>query len=167
MFITKYPDQFIVIYSNLSNLHYIPRLFPFTPSPCVVCLQQLQFYTSGGTAGSMIHPVVSAVTSAPATVTASEEPVKPSPQMQSLQARLQTLGFLSNSPSTTPAATPKPAAAATAAAVIAPEPQAAVAAVADPPDPPPPPPKKSKLPPKWKSAKDEEGKTYYYHTVTR
>ena len=121
-----------------------------------VFFQQLQFFT-GGSTGGMIHPVVSAVTSTPAT-TAAEEPVKPSPQMQSLQARLQTLGFLGNSPSTTPAATPKQTTTTTAST----EPQAA-----DPPDPPPPPPKKAKLPPKWKSAKDEEGKTYYYHTVTR
>lgn len=36
--------------------------------------------------------------------------------------------------------------------------------------PPPPSPPKSKapkLPPNWKSAKDAEGKTYYYHTTTR
>ncbi|XP_062602613.1 microtubule-associated protein futsch-like [Saccostrea cucullata] len=38
----------------------------------------------------------------------------------------------------------------------------------DPPPPPSPPkPKVEKLPPNWKSAKDSEGKTYYYHTVTR
>ncbi|CAE1308229.1 SETD2 [Acanthosepion pharaonis] len=38
----------------------------------------------------------------------------------------------------------------------------------DPPPPPSPPkPKVTKLPPNWKMAKDSEGKTYYYHTVTR
>ena len=36
--------------------------------------------------------------------------------------------------------------------------------------PPPPSPPKGKpvvLPPNWKTAKDAEGKMYYYHTVTR
>lgn len=36
-----------------------------------------------------------------------------------------------------------------------------------PPPPSPPKPKVEKLPPNWKSAKDSEGKAYYYHTVTR
>jgi hypothetical protein len=37
------------------------------------------------------------------------------------------------------------------------------------PPPPPSPPKlkKHKLPPNWKSAKDGDGKSYYYHTVTK
>ena len=38
----------------------------------------------------------------------------------------------------------------------------------NPPPPPSPPPKdKPQLPPKWRSAKDQDGKTYYYHTETR
>ena len=36
-----------------------------------------------------------------------------------------------------------------------------------PPPSPPPKPKQQKLPPNWKTAKDAEGKTYFYHTVTR
>ncbi|XP_064647183.1 uncharacterized protein LOC135500005 isoform X2 [Lineus longissimus] len=36
-----------------------------------------------------------------------------------------------------------------------------------PPPPSPPKPKKQKLPPNWKSAKDAEGKTYYYHSITK
>lgn len=36
-----------------------------------------------------------------------------------------------------------------------------------PPPPSPPKPKPIKLPPNWKSAKDAEGKVYYYHTSTR
>jgi len=43
------------------------------------------------------------------------------------------------------------------------------AAPLDPPPPPPSPPrsKKRRLPPNWKTAKDKDGKVYYYHTVTR
>ena len=40
----------------------------------------------------------------------------------------------------------------------------------DPPPPPPSPPPKPRqirLPPNWKTAKDSEGQTYYYHTITR
>ena len=36
-----------------------------------------------------------------------------------------------------------------------------------PPPPSPPRPKVERLPPNWKSAKDSEGKMYYYHSVTR
>jgi len=34
-------------------------------------------------------------------------------------------------------------------------------------EPPPPPAPANTLPPDWKSAKDAEGRTYYYHKVTR
>ena len=39
----------------------------------------------------------------------------------------------------------------------------------EPPPPPPTPPKAraAKLPPNWKTAKDKDNKTYYYHTLTR
>ena len=50
------------------------------------------------------------------------------------------------------------------------EPNKVVAPVEEEDVPPPPSPPKSKaivLPPNWKTARDAEGKMYYYHTVTR